>query len=231
MAGVEYSQSSAPLVIKPSSTQPPATASPVSVAIVEDQTIVRELMASFLAADPSLRVVVKTDSGEAFFRELHGKRIDLAILDIALPDGSGIDILARLKKMVRQPKVLMVTAMERALPLQQAMAAGADGLVSKGAPVEHLRAAVRTVLAGGIYVDPIAVTLLKQSEPGEVHRVTARERQIAIMVARGLKTRQIAGELGISEKTVTNHRTALMRKIHARNSADITRFAAAERWI
>ncbi len=209
----------------------PPFAHPVRVAVVEDQTIVCELLADFLCNEVNLTVAIKTNRGQSFFTALETCRIDLAVLDIALPDMSGLEILARLKRIDRRVKVIMISATDRGLPLREALQLGADGVVSKSAPLEHLRTAVHTVLAGGIFVDPTAGAVLSQHDDSGSAALTSREREIAILVAKGFSSKAIGAQLGISEKTVTNHRTAMMRKIGAHNTADITRHVTDERWI
>ena len=215
----------------PSTRTDPSRPAAWAVAIVEDQTIVRELMADFLAQVPDLKIVIKAERCDEFLRALQTQRVDLVVLDIALPDGSGVDVLIRLKKMLRSPRVLMVTAVDRPLPLRAALDAGADGIVSKGAPLEHLRIAIQTVLAGGRYIDPAATALLQSANPETGQALTPREQQVAIHVARGLTTKQIAETLLVSTKTVTNHRTAFMKKMGARNTADVTRYVSEQNWI
>ena len=202
-----------------------------SVAIVEDQTIVRELMSDFLAQVPGIEVVIKAERADEFWKMMAGHRVDLVVLDILLPDGSGVDVLLRLKKMMRKPRVLMVTAVDRPLPLQAALDGGADGIVSKGAPLQHLRLAVQTVMAGGRYIDPAAAAILQTANSETGQPLTAREQQVATYIARGLTTKAIAETLCISTKTITNHRTAFMKKIGARNTADVTRYVTEQNWI
>jgi len=204
---------------------------PVRVAVVEDQTIVCELLADFLSSEVGLTVAIKTNRGRSFFDALKTNRVELAVLDIALPDMSGLEILTYLKKNERRVKVIMVSATDRGQPLREALQLGADAIVSKAAPLEHLRTAVHTVLAGGIYVDPEAGAVLSQHEEHASAALTSREREIAILDAKGLSSKGIGQQLGISEKTVTNHRTTLMKKIGAHNTADITRHVTDERWI
>ena len=200
-------------------------------AVVEDQTIVCELLADFLTNEVGLTVAIKANRGQAFLTALETCRIDLAILDIALPDMSGLEILARLKRNDRRVKTIMISATDRGLPLREALQLGADGVVSKAAPLEHLRTAVHTVLAGGTFVDPNAGAVLSQHEPSVGAVLTSREREVAILVAKGFSSKAIARQLGISEKTVTNHRTSMMKKLGAHNTADITRHVTDQRWI
>lgn len=188
-------------------------------------------MSDYLAQVPGIEVVIKAERGDEFWKLMSGHRVDLVVLDILLPDGSGVDVLLRLKKMLRKPRVLMVTAVDRPLPLRAALDGGADGIVSKGAPLEHLRLAVQTVMAGGRYIDPAAAAVLQTANPETGQPLTAREQQVAIHIARGLTTKAIAETLCISTKTITNHRTAFMKKIGARNTADVTRYVTAQNWI
>ncbi len=224
-------QRAAMLVLSMFSSDVPQVGFGLRVAVVEDQKIVCELLADYLANELNASIVIKTDRGDRFFEQFKASPVDLVVLDIALPDMSGIAILSRIKKADRRTKVIIVSATDRGLPLREALAAGADGIVSKSAALEHLRTAVQTVHAGGIYVDPIAGAVLAQADGNEATAITTREREIAILIARGLSNKAIAAQLGLSGKTVTNHRTSLMKKIGAHNTADITRHVADERWL
>src|SRR5262249_38980385 len=146
----------------------------------------------------------------------------LVIMDLMLPGEDGIAATAEVRRRRPSTRVLVVSGWARADLAAYALEAGADGVVHKSQPPEDLRTAVSAVLRGERYLSPEidAVTverLLGQRARGEeaspLGVLSARERAVFSLQTRGLSTRQIAHELGISEKTVQTHRTRIFRKL------------------
>src|SRR5688572_13383979 len=182
--------------------------------IVEDQTIFRELLAEVLGAAGGYRIVGQFSHGaaavEAYPRLLPG----LVILDAMLPDMNGLDVLEQLQKLRRGLPVLMVTAYERAALVQQAVRLGAKGFVTKSTPLSDLREGIRRVASQGTYFCSVTSGILAQNlqSPLEDAGLSARQRQILALVARGRSSKEIADELSISPKTVENHRLVIREK-------------------
>lgn len=204
--------------------------SSVDVMIVEDQTIFRELLAEVLAAEGGYNVVGQFSEGnpavDAYQRLLPG----LVILDAVLPDVSGLDVLSKLQELRRGLPVLMVTAYERPALVQQAVRLGAKGFVTKSTPLRELREGIRRVAEQGTYFCSVTSSILAsnlQSPPDE-GGLSTRQRQIVALVARGLSSKEIADELQISPKTVSNHRLQIREKLQLHDIASLTRYAIAQ---
>ncbi|MFO0694574.1 MAG: response regulator transcription factor [Polyangiales bacterium] len=202
---------------------------PVTVAVVDDQTIFREMLVELLAADERYRVVGQYRTANEALEKLRILLPDVVVLDVMLPDRSGIDVLRELAILRPAPRILVVTAYEQPTIVRDALEAGAHGMVTKGAPLRELRAAIERVAEGGAYYCSTTSEILRRNaqSPPEDEALTARERQIVRMVASGASSKEIAAELGISEKTVQNHRMNIMNKLGIRDVAGLTRFAIA----
>lgn len=206
---------------------------PVTVAVVDDQTIFREMLVELLAADDRYRVVGQYHTASEAIEKLRILVPDVVVLDVMLPDRSGLDVLRELATLRPAPRVLVVTAYEQPTIVRDALEAGAHGMVTKGAPLRELRAAIERVAEGGAYYCAKTQEILRRNaqSPPEEASLTVRERQIVRMVASGASSKEIAAELGISEKTVQNHRMNIMNKLGIRDIAGLTRFAIARGFI
>lgn len=199
----------------------------LSVLVVEDDPILREMLELHLRAEGySVR---GTGNGDEVVPLVEAERPDVVVLDVMLPDRSGIDVLRELAILRPAPRILVVTAYEQPTIVRDALEAGAHGMVTKGAPLRELRAAIERVAEGGAYYCSTTSEILRRNaqSPPEDEALTARERQIVRMVASGASSKEIAAELGISEKTVQNHRMNIMNKLGIRDVAGLTRFAIA----
>jgi DNA-binding NarL/FixJ family response regulator len=149
------------------------------------------------------------------------------ILDAVLPDVSGLDVLADLVAERPGVRALMVTAHARPELVREALARGARGFVTKGTPLAELREGVARVLGGGRYFCSVTSQLLSEAlaSPAALGRLTRRQREIVQRVASGQSSKQIAGELGISLKTVANHRLQIRERLGMSDVASWTRYA------
>ncbi len=197
------------------------------IVLVEDQTIFRELLAEVLGANPDWSIVGQFSEGQPALSSCASLSPDLVILDAVLPDVAGIEVLTRLLETRPRLKVLMVTAHARPALVQQAVAQGARGFVTKGTPLRELREAVRQVLLGGRYFCSETSALMAEAlrRPASQSKLTARQREIVRLVANGASSKEIAEELGISLKTVANHRLQIRQRLGLPDIASWTRYA------
>jgi DNA-binding NarL/FixJ family response regulator len=204
-----------------------ALITPLGVVIVEDQTIFRELLAEVLGAEGVYRILGQFSEGRAALAGCRSLLPDVVILDAVLPDVSGLDVLAGLREAMPLVSVLMVTAHERPALVQEAVRLGAKGFVTKGTPLSELREGVRRVAARGTYFCSITSAILAENvvAPPPSLELSPRQRQIVALVARGLSSKEIAGELSISTKTVDNHRLHIRERLKLHDIASITRYA------
>jgi DNA-binding NarL/FixJ family response regulator len=202
--------------------------------IVEDQTTLRELLAELLELTAGYAVDACGTGVEARALLAQGQ-YDLVLLDLVLPDGHGLDLLAELRKAPApksygtSPRIVVLTAHARPAVVRDAMERGAHAVVTKGAPLRELREAIDRVAAGGIYYSSETSRLLREAavKPERDEQLTERQREILRHVARGLSTKEIAATLSLSEKTVANHRTRIMERIGLHDIASLTRYAIA----
>ncbi len=199
-----------------------------TVVVVEDQTIFRDVIVEWLGARGGFEVVAAHANAADAARTLEARPIDVLLLDVGLPDEDGLAFLSRLAE--DNPRfVVLVTAHEEPWVLKAAMASRAHAIVMKGGPLADLGIAIDRVLAGETFYCRRTAELLRRSaaRPSPLDALTAREREILVLVARGATSRRIADALGIREKTVQNHRANLMEKLDIRDVASLTRFAVA----
>lgn len=205
----------------------PQSAGPkADVVVVDDQTIFREMLIEILEADHYL-VRAQCSTGADGLLRATTLRPRLVILDVVLPDMHGLDVLRELRRKVPETRVLVVTAHERAHLVAEALELGAHGVVSKGAPLSELREALARVVDGRSYFCSVTSGLVREhaTRPAARAALSARQRQILKLVASGMRTKEIAVELGLSPKTVSNHRMQIMTKLGLHDVASLTRYA------
>ncbi|HEY6561252.1 MAG TPA: response regulator transcription factor [Polyangiaceae bacterium] len=201
---------------------------PASILIVDDQTVFREMLAEVLMAS-GMDVVCQAGTGEDAIRECQRLQPTVVVLDVVLPDTTGLDVLGALRRAGCRSHVLLVTAQEAPGVVREGVERGARGVVMKNAPLRELKEAIQRVAAGGVYFCSSASGLLHDGiQQGPSATLSARERQILLLVARGLTSKEIAAQLGVAEKTVNNHRANIRAKLHVRDVAGLTRYAISQ---
>jgi DNA-binding NarL/FixJ family response regulator len=190
------------------------------VVVLEDLTVVREMLVEVFSSDPRFEVVGAFSDGEAGLAESLRLLPDVALVDYMLPGMNGIEVGRRL--LARGVRPVLLTAHDRPEVLHEAARAGVPGIVSKGAPLRTVKEGVSAVLAGGEYRCPTTADALRRSTDDPL---TAREREVVHFIASGLSNKEIARRLGLSEKTVGNHRNNLMKKLGVHDVATLTRYA------
>ncbi|MFI5337418.1 MAG: response regulator [Opitutales bacterium] len=208
------------------------TTSPLKrIVIVEDQTAIREMLAEILRIDQSYKIVGECGDGQEACALLLDLKPDVLVLDARLPNVSGVDILRRVGKQLKGTRVLVFSAYETPALVREMLENGAHGFVEKTAGLAEFKKGLETVAEGGTYFGPGVAALLRNvvannnSNSSGGDPLTDREREILKLVAESHSTKEIAQKLGISVKTVDNHRTNLMRKLNLHDVASLTRYA------
>ena len=186
---------------------------PIRVLSVDDHPLLREGIATLLNNQPDICVVGEASSGrEALerFRELHP---DITLMDVRLPDMSGIDAMIAIRKEFPEARVIMVTTSEGDVEIQRALAGGARGYMLKSMPPKDLVEAIRQVHAGKKRIPPTIAAHLAEHYSDEA--LTAREIEVLQQIAGGNRNRDIAERLFISEETVKVHIKHIMDKLGA----------------
>ncbi len=198
--------------------------------IIEDQIAIREMLVEILRLDPNFELVGETGDGQTAVQLCLEKSPDVCVLDAKMPGLNGVDILRRISKRLPQMRVLVFSGHENPVLVREMLEAGAHGFVEKTAGLYEFRKGLETVANGGNYFGPAVAALLRNvvanpSTSAAPDFLTDREREILQLVAESYSTKGIAAKLGISAKTVDNHRTNLMRKLDLHDVASLTRYA------
>jgi two-component system invasion response regulator UvrY len=202
----------------------------VRVLIADDHAVVRAGLRQFLEEDPGIGEIGEASTGREVLEALRAGRWDLLILDINMPDRSGLDILSHIRAAGFATRVLVMSGLPERQYALNVLRAGARGYLSKdGAPDELLKA-VRAILDGRRYVSPalaeMLVSELDQDVEKPLHaRLSEREFQVLCKLAAGRAVSDIAGELCLSVKTVSTYRTRVLEKMHLQTNADLTTYA------
>jgi DNA-binding NarL/FixJ family response regulator len=200
----------------------------IRIVVVDDHPIVRQGLVATLEDEPDFEVVGSAGSAEDALALVARHRPDLILLDLELPGLSGIEAIPRLLEASPDTRILVFTAYDTDERVLATIRAGAKGYLLKGAAVAEIAGAIRTVANGGTALAPAAAARLAEAvrAPRGTGPLTAREREVLRLIAQGLPGKQIAGALGISERTVKFHTAALIRKLGADNRAQAVAVAA-----
>ena len=196
--------------------------------IIEDQTAIREMLVRILANDKAYRLVGQCGDGNEALRMCLAVKPDVVVLDAKLPGMGGAELLRRLLESLPYMRVLVFSGHENPSMIREMLGAGAHGFVEKTANLTEFTKGLAAIALGGTYYGPAVVRVLQELEtkPGSgrtENALTEREREVLQLVAEGHSTKEIASKLGISAKTVDNHRTNLMRKLNIHDIASLTR--------
>lgn len=207
--------------------------SKLSIFLADDHMVVREGLKSLVNAQPDMHVVGEAENGGAACRAACEIRPDVVVMDVSMPGMSGAEATERLRRECPQVKVLALTVYEDKSYLRQMLDAGASGYVLKRAVTDELVRAIRTVAAGGSYVDPTLAASLVSSYFNQntadgraaAGELSERESQVLRLIAWGYSNKEIGWKLNISAKTVDTYKLRLMEKLNLRSRTDIVRYA------
>ena len=206
----------------------------IRILIVDDHPIVRLGIRQMLAAEPDLEVCGEAESADAAKHMVTTARPDLAIVDLSLAEGTGLELIRFLRESTPTLPVLVLSMHDEALFAERVLRAGARGYIMKREAITGLVGAIRRVLAGAIYVsESMAQTVLERlahedaAPDNPLANLTDRELEVFDLIGRGLNTSAIAEQLAISIKTVETYRSNIKTKLNLKDATDLIRFAAA----
>jgi two-component system nitrate/nitrite response regulator NarL len=203
-----------------------------TVFLIDDHPLVREALNMLADSAGDLRVVGSSESASAAIEPLQRLSPDLVLLDIDLGHEDGLEWLPRVAAAAPGARILILTALREPARDEEALRAGARGLVLKSAPPETLLQAIRGVATGALWFDTSALAHApgaSTSSGGKGSSLTAREREIVSLIAEGLRNDEIARRLGITPKTVKNHLTALFEKVGVSSRLELVVYAYQHR--
>lgn len=208
----------------------------MKILIAADHPIFRHGLKELLARDMDVALFGEASNAREVFENLPAQDWDLLLLDISMPDRSGLDILGELKSLRPNLPVLIVSAHPEELYALRVLQAGAAGYMTKLCVAEDLVDAVKRIIECGTYISPYltdkAVRNLTGGFKKEPHEnLSRREYQIACMIASGKNLKSIASELGLSVKTVRVHRMNIFEKMKIHSNTELIRYALENRLI
>ncbi|KUM81197.1 response regulator transcription factor [Streptomyces curacoi] len=203
----------------------------IRVLLAEDQGMVRGALALLLGMEPDIDVLAQVPGGDAIVDVVHAvltHRPDVALLDVELPGGSGLDVAAELRDQAPDCRVLLLTTFGRPGHLRRALAAGAAGYLVKDGPVEELAAAIRRVLTGETVIDPAFATTALGPGPDAL---TPGECDVLRASADGATVADIAAEFHLAESAVRDHLSSAIGKTGTRDHREALREARRQGWL
>ena len=201
---------------------------PIRLVLVDDHSVIRELVRFQLSrSDPDgFQIVGEGSTGQEAVDVCLKTQPDLLLLDLMLPGMNGVEVLRRLQPKLPRMRVLFFSATSRTPLIVEALELGASGFVGKPRSWQTVLEAINLVAAGGKYFDPAVAHLAGRSARQPVpEELTAREREVAQLIAEAHSTKEIARLLGVSVKTIDKHRTRMMEKLHVHDAVAVTRYA------
>ena len=203
------------------------------VLIVEDHPVMRRGIRDILGEMPDCTICGEAADAPDAFKQILEKKPDLAIIDISLHQGNGLELVKQVRAADEHVKLLVLSMHDDEIFAERAIRAGALGYLNKSAASTKLVEAVQRVLAGKVYLSVgTADTFLRRlsagraDEPSPVACLSDRELEVLELIGRGQTTREIAEKMALSIKTVETHREHIKAKLDLKNTAQLSRFAA-----
>jgi two-component system invasion response regulator UvrY len=202
----------------------------IRLLVVDDHELVRIGLRQILADYPTIQIAAEATDGEAALKMNRKFRPDVILLDVGLPGLSGFEVTNRLKQMRPKVGIIILTVHEQAPYPERLLEAGASGYLSKGCPATELVQAIQTVARGGRHIgssvaQQMALNMLPGGRTSPFDDLSAREMEVMLMLADGLKVADIAQAMHLSPKTVATYKYRIYEKLNTRNDVDVTRMA------
>jgi two-component system response regulator NreC len=206
----------------------------IRLLLVDDHAVVRTGLRMLLEGEEDIEIAGEADSGSAALNQVSQLKPDVVLMDIGLPDISGIDATTQIKRLSPTTAVVALTIHEDEQYFFKMLEAGASGYVPKRAAPEELLTAVRAASVGEVYLYPSLAKLLVQDfltqnrhsrAQSTLDGLTDREQEVLTMLAEGASNTEIADRLNISPKTVARHRESIMAKLNLHSRSELVKYA------
>jgi NarL family two-component system response regulator LiaR len=212
---------------------------PIRVLLADDHVLVRQGIREFLEDEDDIEVIAEADDGLGAVRLAQEHQPDVAVLDIRMPEMTGVEATRRIKARSPDVRILVLTAYDDDPYVFAVLQAGADGYVLKSSSADELVRAVRTVYGGSPALSPeVAGKVIEQVTGGkptgaaeQVEALTQRELDVLRLAAHGMTNREIGHELGISHRTVQGHLASVYAKLSVNSRTEAVTEALRRGWI
>jgi len=202
----------------------------IRVGIVDDHAIVRSGLKQFIGEQVDLRVTGEASDGAGALQLARGGEVDVLVMDIAMPDQSGVDALSAIKARFPELPVLILSGYPEAHYATALLRQGASGYLNKECDPEQIAEAIRTLSRGRRFITPAVAELLADQVSGAGERppheaLSERELQVFLRLSRGETVGDIAGSMSLSVKTVSTYRARVLDKLKLHTNSDLTYYA------
>ena len=192
---------------------------PVRILLADDHPLTRSGIGEFVRREPSFELVADAEDGIRAWELLKELKPDVALLDIRMPGLDGVTVAQKVKNEGLPTAVLMLTSYDAQQYVIASLRAGARGFVLKTVSPKELTSAINTVAKGGLYLDPEVASVMGEQDfiP---EQLSTREREVLLLAAKGLSSKEVAKKLFISERTVQTHLASIYDKLGSRNKTE-----------
>lgn len=202
----------------------------IRILVVDDHELVRIGLRHILADYPTIQIAAEACDGESALRMNRKFKPDVILLDVCMPGLSGFEVTSRLRQMSPGTGIIILTVHEKAPYPERLLEAGASGYLSKGCPATELVQAIKTVARGERHIgsniaQQMALNYLPGRKTSPFDGLSAREMEVMLMLADGLKVAEIADHMHLSPKTVATYKYRVYEKLNSRSDVDVTRMA------
>lgn len=195
--------------------------------IAEDQSMLRDAMATLLLMEDTIDEVLQAKNGKEAMDILEGSSVDVAILDIEMPEATGLDVLEFIRNNSINCKVIIVTTFKRAGYFERAIKNNVDAYVLKDRSIDELMKTINNVLAGNKEYSPeLMENIFTNHNP-----LSNQEKILLVKVKEGLSNKEISSELYLSEGTIRNYISNILTKLNCKNRTEAVKKATEEGWI
>jgi two-component system response regulator NreC len=207
------------------------------ILLVDDHAVVREGLRLLINTQADMEVVGEADDGSQVLQQAKALQPDVVIMDISMPQLNGVQATERLKAAYPRIKILVLSSYSDEAHIRQALASGASSYVLKRTIAEELIRAIRTVMSGGVYLDPSIAGMVVNgyannvSEEKRIEQLSKREHEVLLDVAYGYTNKEVADRLHMSVKTVEGHKARIREKLNLATRAEIVRYALHQGWL
>jgi two-component system response regulator NreC len=203
----------------------------LSILVADDHALVRRGMRALLEAQPGWIVVAEAADGREAVAEAKQFQPDVIIMDIGMPELNGLEAAQQILTTLPGARILMLSMHDEPELIERALSTGARGYLLKSDTQEDLVSAVRAVLANRTFLSSAAMKPTTSQIRRRTAALTPRESQVLKLLAEGKTNKRIAGVLGISQRTVENHRAKIMEKLRLRSFSELVRYAVRHKII
>ena len=191
----------------------------IRILLADDHPLTRSGIAEFVRREHTFQLVAEAEDGQRAWELIQELKPDVALLDIRMPGLDGVTVAQKVKASGLNTAIMMLTSYDAQQYVMASLRAGAKGFVLKTVSPKELTVAINTIAKGGLYVDPEVASVMGERD-FEPDPLSVREREVLLLAAQGLSSKEVARRLFISERTVQTHLASIYDKLGSRNKTE-----------